>query len=126
MLKGQKKNDSLKSNPNPKQNCKSANKQSLKVQKVIPIQSTNLGEASSNPPQAQTLAHESKQSQMIVLLKRSEGATIEELISAIGWQAHSIRGAMSGLLKKRLGLVIVSEVKEGIRVYRIMGSVSRS
>ena len=68
----------------------------------------------------------SKQDRMILLLKRPEGSTIDELVSATGWQVHSVRGAMSGVLKKRLGLSITSDVQEHGRVYRIMGGMSRS
>ena len=61
-----------------------------------------------------------KQALLIDLLKRKTGATIDEIIEATGWQAHSVRGAISGVLKKKLGLAIESEVVEGRgRVYRI-------
>ena len=57
---------------------------------------------------------------LITALRRPDGATIPELMQATGWQAHSVRGAMSGNLKKKLNLKIVSEVIEGRgRVYRI-------
>jgi hypothetical protein len=45
-----------------------------------------------------------KQAQMIELLKRPEGATVEQIAAATGWQHHTIRGAISGALKKKLGL----------------------
>ena len=45
-----------------------------------------------------------KQAQMIELLKRPEGATVEQIAKATGWQHHTIRGAISGALKKKLGL----------------------
>ena len=45
-----------------------------------------------------------KQAQMIELLKRPEGATVEQIAEATGWQHHTIRGAISGALKKKLGL----------------------
>ncbi len=58
---------------------------------------------------------------MIDLLKRKKGATIEEIVEAIGWQPHSVRGAISGALKKRLGLAVTSDPIEGRgRVYRIV------
>ena len=61
-----------------------------------------------------------KQSLLIELLNRNGGATIAEAVAAIGWQAHSIRGAISGTLKKKLGLAIASEADEDRgRVYRI-------
>ena len=57
---------------------------------------------------------------MIDLLRRPEGATIEEITAATVWQSHTVRGAMSGALKKKLGLLITSEkVEERGRVYRI-------
>jgi hypothetical protein len=61
---------------------------------------------------------------LILLLRRPEGAQIAELMTATGWQAHSVRGAISGALKKKLGLTVVSEKTEGGRIYRIAAKVS--
>ena len=62
-----------------------------------------------------------KQSLLIDLLSRKTGATIAEAMAATGWQPHSIRGAISGALKKKLGLAIASEtVEDRGRVYRIV------
>ena len=47
-----------------------------------------------------------KQALMIELLKRPEGATVEQIAAATGWQHHTIRGAISGALKKKLGLTV--------------------
>ncbi len=64
-----------------------------------------------------------KQALLIDLLKRKKGATIEEIVEAIGWQAHSVRGAISGALKKKLGLPVTSErVEDRGRVFRIAGT----
>ncbi len=64
-----------------------------------------------------------KQALMIDLLKRKKGATIEEIVEATGWQPHSVRGAISGTLKKKLGLAVTSErVGDRGRVYRIAGT----
>jgi len=61
-----------------------------------------------------------KQAMLIALLQAPEGATMEAIIAATGWQAHSARGAMSGALGKKLGLVVTSAKEEGRgRVYRI-------
>lgn len=61
-----------------------------------------------------------KQAQLIDMLRRPEGATISEIVAATGWQAHTVRGAMAGALKKKLGLEVTSEKIEGRgRVYRL-------
>ena len=65
--------------------------------------------------------NDSKQDRMIALLTRPSGSTIEDLMTATGWQGHSVRGAMSGTLKKRMGLNIASIIEEHRRVYRISG-----
>lgn len=63
---------------------------------------------------------QTKQQIMIDLLSRPEGATIEEIANATEWQSHTVRGAMSGALKKKLGLAVTSEkVDARGRVYRI-------
>lgn len=64
-----------------------------------------------------------KQELLIGLLRRKDGATIPEIAKATGWQGHSVRGAISGSLKKKLGLAVVSATVEGrSRVYRITGA----
>ena len=61
-----------------------------------------------------------KQSLLIAILQSPNGATMAEIIAATGWQAHSARGAMSGALGKKLGLVVVSAKDDARgRVYRI-------
>ena len=64
-----------------------------------------------------------KQARLVEMLKRAEGATIAEICTATGWQAHSARGAISGTLRKKQGLQVeaTSEPERG-RVYRIVGS----
>jgi hypothetical protein len=64
----------------------------------------------------------SKQAQVIGLLQRPEGATIEEMAIAMGWQRHTVRGMISGALKKKLGLEILSEPTDRGRLYRIAES----
>ncbi len=62
-----------------------------------------------------------KQALLIDLLKRKNGASIDEIVKATGWQPHSVRGAISGALKKKLGLTVTSEPTEKRgRVYRIV------
>ena len=61
-----------------------------------------------------------KQAMLIEMLQTAEGATMEAIVAATGWQAHTAPGAMSGALGKKLGLVVTSAKDEGRgRVYRI-------
>lgn len=61
-----------------------------------------------------------KQALLIEMLRRPEGATIDDIVAATGWQSHTVRGAMAGALKKKLGLEVTSEKIEGRgRVYRL-------
>lgn len=54
-----------------------------------------------------------KQAQIIAMLQRPEGATVVEMVEATGWLAHTVRGSISGALKKKLGLPITAEKVEG-------------
>ena len=62
----------------------------------------------------------SKAAAVIALLKRDGGTTLEEMMSATGWQKHSVRGFMAGTLKKRHGFEVTSEKSESGRVYQIV------
>ena len=81
----------------------------------LPVEETREGPAPTRTPRSGT-----KQAMLIGILERPEGATIEEVIAATGWQAHTVRGAISGALKKRLGIAVTSVKVEGRgRVYRV-------
>ena len=57
---------------------------------------------------------------LIAMLRAPDGATIEEIMAATGWQSHTVRGAMAGALKKKLGLEVTSEkVENRGRVYKL-------
>jgi hypothetical protein len=61
-----------------------------------------------------------KLSQLEAMLRRKEGATIAQIATALDWQPHSVRGAISGSLKKKQGLAIINQpADDGRRVYRI-------
>lgn len=61
-----------------------------------------------------------KQATLIAMLRAPEGATIEEIVAATGWRSHTVRGAMSGALKKKLGLKVTSEkIENRGRVYKL-------
>ena len=77
-------------------------------------------ETTAAPAKTPRTRENSKQAQMIELLKRPDGATLNQLVEVTGWQAHTVRGAMAGALKKKLGLNIESEKTDGQeRKYRI-------
>lgn len=67
-----------------------------------------------------------KASVIVKKLCSARGATIEALVQLTGWQAHSVRGFLSGTVRKRLGLNLTSQVgKDGTRRYRIEGRADR-
>ena len=67
-------------------------------------------------PRAKT----TKIEQCLALLTTPDGATIEELQAATGWQAHSVRGFLAGTVKKKLGLILDSQkADDGFRRYRV-------
>jgi len=54
------------------------------------------------------------------MLRDPDGATLDDIVAATGWQKHTVRGALAGALKKKLGLAVTSEKVEGRgRVYRL-------
>jgi hypothetical protein len=56
---------------------------------------------------------------LVDLLRRPEGATLKVMQEATGWQAHSVRGAIAGSIKKKLGFSVSSAKADGERIYRI-------
>ena len=71
------------------------------------------------PDPASDAKRPSKQDAVIAMLRRPEGATVDEVANATGWQRHTVRGVFSGTLKKKLGLSVASAKEERGRVYRI-------
>ena len=81
---------------------------------------TGLQEIGITTEPSRTTREGTKQAVLIELLRRAEGATLPQMTEATGWQIHTVRGAMAGALKKKLGLEITSEKQTGTdRVYRI-------
>lgn len=67
---------------------------------------------------------QSKRSQLISLRGTASGASMAQLTALTGWQPHTVRGTISGSLRKRLGLDVQCLVEEGARVYRIVEASS--
>lgn len=55
----------------------------------------------------------------MTMLRRKEGTTVTAIMKTTGWQKHSVRGFFTGVVRKKLGLNLVSEKSDGNRVYRI-------
>ena len=61
----------------------------------------------------------SKQARIVASLQSPAGVTIDSIAKATGWQQHSVRGFLAGVVRKKLGLDLVSETSDAGRVYRI-------
>ena len=82
-------------------------------------------EALPDPEPQSDAKRPSKQDAVIAMLRRPEGATVDEVASATGWQRHTVRGIFAGTLKKKLGLSLASVKEERGRVYRIAEPASK-
>ena len=76
--------------------------------------------ADTAEPKERKVRAGTKQAMLIEMLRAPEGATIDEIVAATGWQSHTVRGAIAGALKKKLGLEVTSEkVASRGRVYKL-------
>ena len=73
------------------------------------------------PPAAAASTPTTKSASVIALLASKDGTTIAEIAAATGWQNHSVRGFLSGTVKKKLGREVSSTLVDGERRYRIPG-----
>jgi hypothetical protein len=80
----------------------------------------------SEPPPARAQRTDSKQAQVIKMLRAPSGTTITAMMTATGWQQHSVRGFLAGVIRKKFGLNLVSEAGDGGRVYRIKDGKARA
>ena len=74
----------------------------------------------ANPVREHNTLAKSKQAAVVALLNRPQGATLAAIIAATGWQSHSVRGFLAGVVRKKLGLTLQSEKTDGERVYCVI------
>jgi hypothetical protein len=86
----------------------------------VPSKEPQLRKRTAAPAQATTARSDSKTSQILGLLKRPGGAALKDIMATTNWQAHSVRGFISGTLGKKMGLSVASTRRpDGERVYSI-------
>src|SRR5579872_263362 len=82
---------------------------------------SSAGKRANNVPATPTARDGSKKAKVLALLGRKEGATLAQIMKATGWQAHSVRGFLSGILRKKMGLTIESQKqKDGDCTYKVV------
>jgi hypothetical protein len=86
------------------------------VQKTADPGSRKRQVAASSKPKAKPVT---KHARIIALLRTPAGTTVARMMSATDWQQHSVRGFLAGIVRKKLGLNLVSELTDKGRVYRI-------
>jgi hypothetical protein len=88
--------------------------------KAKPRKSGAMKQKRTSKAKTPTKRANTKQAQLIAMLQRPDGATIDEIVKKLEWQSHTVRGVIAGALKKRLKLKVESEkVENRGRVYRI-------
>lgn len=103
-----------KSSPASKRSTKSAGK-------VLPPAAPNKPVTLKTPNAAV-----SKHDKILDMLRAPPGATIATIMKATGWQQHSVRGFLAGVVKKKLGLKVVSTVEDDQRTYRILATAKQA
>ena len=102
---------------------KSAKKSSAAA--ATPVSASKSSQQSVVDPKSNSIDPASKQSRVIAMLQSPAGATITSMMEVTGWQQHSVRGFLAGVVRKRLKLKLGSKKVDGHRVYQIANSNSR-
>jgi hypothetical protein len=94
-------------------------KKQLSASSAVPAPAAKPSQAAANDLKTKKPAPGSKQSRVIAMLQSPAGATIAAMMKATGWQQHSVRGFLAGVVHKRLKLKLGSKKVDGNRVYQI-------
>ena len=86
---------------------------------TTPVPASKSSQQLTADPKGKQADPGSKQSRVIAMLRSPAGATIAAMMEATGWQQHSVRGFLAGVVRKRLKLKLGSKKVDGTRVYRI-------
>ena len=95
---------------------------SVRKRSVAPYAASGAAKPSQQTtidPKGKNASLGSKQSRVIAMLQSPAGATIAAMMHATGWQQHSVRGFLAGVVRKRLKLKLGSKKVDGTRVYRV-------
>ena len=96
-------------------------KKGKSAKKATPAKKGHVAAKSAKPAKRAKARQGSKTAKVLDLLKRPTGATGADLRKATGWQAHSVRGFISGVLGRKLGLKVTSTFENGERRYALKG-----
>jgi Protein of unknown function (DUF3489) len=97
-----------------------ANQKETKMPNSETLEITRTCEGYNPPVEKSKQSASTKADKLLKILRSKRGASLEQLQEASGWQAHSVRGFLSGTVKKKLGLTLVADTgKDGRKRYRI-------
>jgi Protein of unknown function (DUF3489) len=94
----------------------------LSIAPATPGPAAKSSSPTSGEPKSKKAIAGSKQSRVVTMLRSSGGATIGAMMKATGWQQHSVRGFLAGVVRKKLKLKLNSKKIDGSRVYSIKGA----